>query len=278
MLPALDLELIRTFLTIINTGGLKHAADKLNKTPSAISMQIKRLEEQLGRRLLERNNQGVSLTEAGRTLQRYGEHLIQTNNHLLAELRNDELSGVMTFGAPTDYTPTLLRKLLPLLRVEFPKIEPRIVLEPSRTLRKRVKAGDIDVAIVAREHDSDEGQCLWREPIAWYGKNPDLQQALPIAVLSSSCIMRDTMFDSLQREQIKHQVVLETSNFASLWDAVAEQFAVALLTQLVVKDNAWQPLALPVYPKPYIEFALISAENMQSSRINTLYRRLTHIF
>jgi len=79
-----------------------------------------------------------------------GELLIRMNNELLADMHETEWSGPITIGAPSDYAPTLLQKLLPMLRIEFPRLEPNVVLEPSRILRKRVQAGEIAAAIVAR--------------------------------------------------------------------------------------------------------------------------------
>ena len=103
----------------------------MHKTPAAISQQIKRLEDLPGKRVLERSNQGISLTSAGEALKEKGQRLMSLNYELLRYLRENELSGQLNFGAPTDYAPALLQKLLPIFQREFPKVSPNILLEPS---------------------------------------------------------------------------------------------------------------------------------------------------
>lgn len=276
----LDLDLVRTFLTIVRMGGLKKAARHLNKTPSAISMQIKKLEKQLGHRLLDRNNQGIALTEAGRTLKKHGEQLIRANNTLLAELRSDELKGVYTFGAPSDYGPTLLQTLLPLLRDEFPMIQPRIILEPSRILRQKVKAREIDLAIVSREPDNDtEGELLWREAINWYGNFPEQNSPVPVSILSIDCVLRDIALSTLSQWQQAHQIVLESTTVMSLKDAVDFEFSMALLPLSLARHLkiAQSPLLSPATKNLAIEFALIASSGIDDQSREKLGYRLAEV-
>lgn len=85
------------------------------------------------------------------------------NYELLGDLQEHDLSGQLNFGAPTDYAPTLLQKLLPIFQQEIPRVSLSLFLEPSRSLRPKVSAGTLDMAIVARESDSLEGEELWAE-------------------------------------------------------------------------------------------------------------------
>ncbi len=229
MPPAIDLELIKTFLTVLDAGGLKPAAMQLNKTPAAISQQIKRLEELLGKRVLERSNQGISLTSAGEILREKGQRLMSINYELLGELRQDDLSGPLKFGAPTDYAPTLLRKLLPIFQREFPRVSPNIVLDPSRTLRPRVASGVLDMAIVAREPGTEEGHDLWTEEITWFGSAANTDGTPRVGVLSTNCVLRDRALHDLNEDVPAHDLVLEAATVASLRDAVEAGFCRALL-------------------------------------------------
>ena len=154
---ALDLELIKTFLTVLDAKGFKAAALRLNKTPGAVSMQIKRLEEVLGKRILERSNQGIALTSAGELLMELGHRLITLICEWLGDRRDTELKGPLNFGSPADYTPTILKKLIPIFQRDFAGVSPSIVLEPSRRLRPRVQSGSLDMAIVASEPEQNEG-------------------------------------------------------------------------------------------------------------------------
>ncbi len=276
MSPILDLERIRTFLTVISHGSFKSAAKQLNKTPSALTMQLQKLEEQLGHQLMKRSNRGIELTEAGRILTKHGEMLIRANNILISELRSDELSGVFTFGSPSDYGPTLLQKLLPIIRLEFPKIIPRVILEPSRILRQRVKTGEIDIAIVARENGSDEGNLLWQEELNWFGSTNHEGDTLPISLLSSDCVLRDITLNALSSSKLNYQIVLESSSITSLKDAVDTSFSVALLPQsLALQLNEKRKSSILGLPKVSpIEFAIITSSGLDERSKEKLQQRL----
>jgi DNA-binding transcriptional LysR family regulator len=273
MLHALDLDLIRTFLTVVAEGGLKPAASQLNKTPSAISMQIKRLEEQLGQRVLERNNKGINLTNSGRILKERGELLIRMNNELLADMRETEWSGPITIGAPSDYAPTLLQKLLPMLRIEFPRLEPNVVLEPSRILRKRVQAGEIAAAIVAKEPQTSEGNLLWSETINWYGPVYPKNEPTRVAILSTDCILRDAAYAMLQKNNLNYKIVLESSAVSSLRDAVKADFCTALLPGSMV-SGLEKRNSIGLSNLKALEFVLITAKRIKADQSTNLYRRL----
>lgn len=229
MPPALDLELIKTFLTVVEAHGFKPAAEQMNKTPAAVSQQIKRLEDIIGKRVLERSNQGISLTSAGEVLKAKGQRLMSLNYELLGDFRENELSGHLNFGAPTDYAPTLLQKLLPLFQREFPQVSPSIILEPSRMLRPRVNTGSLDMAIVAQETDETEGFALWTEEIAWFGTAKEHDGTPRVGVLGTNCVLRDQAFSGLVASGTAHNLVLESAAVASLKDAVEAGFCQAFL-------------------------------------------------
>lgn len=229
MPPAIDLELIKTFLTVVEAKGFKLAAHQLHKTPAAISQQIKRLEELLGKRVLERSNQGISLTSSGEVLREKGQQLMSLNYELLSEMREEELSGPLSFGAPTDYAPTLLQKLLPIFQREFPLTSPSIVLEPSRSLRPRVASGTLDMAIVAQEPGTQERYELWSEEIAWFGHRQNSDDVARVSLLTTDCILRDRAQRDLKESATPHSMVLEATTVASLKDAVVAGFCQSFL-------------------------------------------------
>ncbi|MCS3470115.1 DNA-binding transcriptional LysR family regulator [Pseudomonas sp. JUb42] len=276
MNTALDLELIKTFLTVVTTGCQKTAAAQLHKSPSAISMQLKRLEEVLGRRILERNNQGITLTDAGRTVRAHGESLLRTNNLLLADLRRDEMSGVVSFGAPADYGPALIHKLLPLLNNEFPLIDPKVVLEPSRLLRGRVKAGDMDIAIVACEINKGSNDVLWTESVGWFGKPKVDNDIERIALLSTDCILRDMTLATLNSLETQHTTVFESTSISTLTDAVCAGFGSALLpVSLVTEKQELGRLMRQDLPSSQVmQFEIITSSAIRSKDAERLRLRL----
>lgn len=266
MPPALDLELIKTFLTVIETKGFKAAAEQLHKTPAAISQQIKRLEDILGHRVLERSNQGISLTSAGEVLKDKGQRLMSLNYELLGDLRENELAGQLSFGAPTDYAPTLLQKLLPIFQREFPKVFPNIVLDRSRALRPRVKAGTLDMAIVAIEQDTEEGHSLWAEEIAWFGSATDCDGTPRVGVLTTDCILRDQALKTLKGLRTNHNLVLEAGTVAALRDAVEAGFCQAFLP-ISLTEGLERSHALSTQSPFNLGFGLISGQRFDGDTV-----------
>lgn len=275
MPAALDLELIKTFLTVWDARGFKAAAERLNKTPAAVSMQIKRLEELLGKRLLERSNQGISLTTAGELLREKGQALLSLNYELLGEFREDEPNGQLNFGTPADYAPTLLKEILPIFLREFPKVSPNIVLEPSRLLRPRLKAGTLDSAIVAREIGEQEGIALWSEQITWFGPAYYPEELPRVGLLLADCMLRDQAIEQLKQLPTGYNVVLQAATVAALRDAVEAGFCHAFLPISVGEG-------LPISASPFnstpfeLNFCLIPGPHFDtaiSERIAKKFRR-----
>jgi DNA-binding transcriptional LysR family regulator len=271
-----DLELINTFLTVVATGCMKTAAEQLHKSPSTISMQLKRLEETLGRRVLERNNQGILLTDAGRTVRAHGELLMRTSNLLLADLRLHEMRGVVSFGAPTDYGHALINKLLPLLAVEFPLIELRIILETSRVLRGRVKTGEIDVAIVANEIGKCSNDVLWAESVSWFGQLPAKNQREKIALLSTDCVLRDMTTSSLNSLNIEHTIVFESTSVSTLADAVSAGFGSALLpvSLVVEKPELGRLVRQDLASSQVMQFEILTSSAIEPEGVKRMKKRL----
>jgi DNA-binding transcriptional LysR family regulator len=276
MPPALDLELIKAFLTVVESKGFKAAAEQLHKTPAAISQQIKRLEGILGHRVLERSNQGISLTSAGEVLKTKGQRLMSLNYELLGDLRENELAGQLNFGAPTDYAPTLLKKLLPIFQREFPKVSPKIVLERSRSLRPRVKAGTLDLAIVAIEPDTEEGNALWTEEISWFGRSTDPDGTARIGVLTTDCILRDHALRNLNDMQTNHNLVLEAGTVASLRDAVEAGFCQAFLP-VSITDGLERSPAVPGQTSLNLTFGLIAGVRFDDDAENGVARKFRRV-
>lgn len=239
---ALNLELVRTFLTVVETGGFKSAAEQLHKTPAAISQQIKKLESILGKRVLERSNQGIALTSARTMLKPQAEELLALNYRLLDHFRQHELAGQIRFGAPTDYAPTLLQKLLPIFKREFPRVSPILSLEPSRSLRAKIHAGSLDLAIVAREPEIEEGHALWTEQVAWF-RGSGVLELDRAGLLTTDCVLRDIALQDLKSAATRYEVVLEAATVASLRDAVEAGFCHAILPLSLAEQLAQVQIA-----------------------------------
>lgn len=275
MPQTLDLELIKTFLTVLEVRGFKPAAERLNKTPAAVSMQIKRLEDMLGKRILERSNQGIALTSAGEVLREKGQKLMSLNYELLGDMRDSELKGQLNFGSPADYTPTILKKLMPIFQRDFPAVLPSIVLEPSRSLRPRVQSGSLDMAIVAREPELDEGHPLWSEEVDWFGNTTSRDGKLRVGILSTNCVLHDRSLRDLATFEGEYSVTLEATTVSSLRDAVEAGFCEAFLP-VSIAGGLERSLAMADKCSMVLTFALITGSTFDQQMAKRIAGKFKH--
>ncbi|GGK55777.1 LysR family transcriptional regulator [Amphritea balenae] len=245
MKPILDLELLRTFVMVAQTGELKKAAEQVFRSQGAVSMQIKRLEELTGNQLLERSNRGIRLTEAGETLLGYSDQMLKLSHAALSALSNRDLIGQLCFGIPTDYAQDFLNFFMPVLAAELPNLDARIVCKRSRKLRKMVRNGSVDIAIVTEEKESDQELFLWSERLIWSAPvNGDLEQhiPLPVAMFEDDCIVKDICHADMKTADIEHRSVFSSPVLDNVATAVEQGFAVALLPESLLKTNRTRPV------------------------------------
>lgn len=251
MKPILDLELLHTFVMIVQTGELKKAAENIHRSHAAVSMQMKRLEEQLGCCLMKRSNKGVKLTAAGKTLLSYSEQLLQLNHSTLSALTTNKFSGKMSFGIPTDYAQDFLNYFMPLLTQELPNLDASIHCDRSRNLRNQLIAGDLDIAIVAGEAQSSNELLLWSERLIWSAPTHiKLEQhpVLPVAVHQDNCIVRDLCLESLTQAAIEYRQVFTSPVLDNVANAVHSGFAVSLLPESLIDENRSRKLSEDILP------------------------------
>jgi len=197
-------------------------------------MQIKRLEELAGVQLLERSNQGIQLTEAGETLLSYAEQFLRLNNAALSALSQRQLSGRINFGIPTDYAQQFLQNFMPVLQQAFPHLEPHIVCDRSRSLRRLIQRAELDIAIVTGEPEFTAEELLWSERLIWsapVGVPVEEREKLPLALFEDDCVVRDLSLDDLKRSGLSYQQQIGSPVMENLAAAVHAGLAVSLLPE-----------------------------------------------
>ena len=274
MEPIVDLELLRTFVTVARTGEFKKAAEIICRSQAAISMQIKRLETQTGTCLMTRNNRGIRLTDAGETLLSYGEQLLKLSSATLTALKTDNLHGKLNIGIPTDYAQDFLNHFMPVLQREQPNLESRIVCDRSRSLRKRVAAGELDIAIVSAETEDPDDHLIWTERLLWSAPVSSRLEELspmPIAMYEDSCIVRDLCLAELQRSKVNYRIAFGSPVMDNLAAAVEQGYAIALLPESVLRNHHSRTLPNRILNSyQLLRMCLISADNMDDSTVEHL--------
>lgn len=260
--PVLDLDLIRAFISIVDTGGFTEASKDLYRTQSTVSMQIKRLENSLGVRLLERGKGRVSLTSAGETLLEYGRRMLYLNEEVWNMLHAPAVEGTVRLGIPDDYA-FYLPDTLTRFAEQYPGISLDVRCELSVDLVRDIRNGDIDLALVTRQPKSPGGHVLRSEQLVWAAPRQyatEYQQTLPLALFPEGCcVFRELTLEGLSSAGRAWRIAYTSRSLEGLRSAVAAGLAVTVVTRSMLREELREvepqgPAGLP--PLPAVEIAM----------------------
>lgn len=239
----LDLDQLQSFCAIADCGSFTEAARRVNKTQSAVSMQIKRLEERLGQALLTRDGRGVALTQHGERLYTRARKMLKINAEIMDDFSEEDLSGVIHFGLPDDYAV----RLLPGILSSFQKTHPRIILDvkcaSSEELLEGMKRGKYDLIVFTQGTNREYGELFRTEPMFWVaaqGGQAMQMDPLPIAG-GQPCCWKDNAMEVLDRIGRDYRVAYTSSNALAIASAVLTDLAVGFLP-----ESALQPGMLAI--------------------------------
>ena len=236
MTPELDSELLRTFVAIVDTGSFTKAASVVNRTQSAVSMQMKRLEEVAGSTIFCRDGRSVKLTRQGETLQRYARKILKMQAEALSALKQKEFSGKVTLGIPDDYVDTYLPEFLLKLNQQFPRVEVNVVCQESSMLRSMLEKNKLDLAIMSRHPELVlEGEIpLRHESVVWVTSRQNIaheQNPLPLAMFGKQCIFRRWAVAALDEINRAHRVAYSSQSLAGILAYVRAGIGVTVLAE-----------------------------------------------
>lgn len=229
----LQTDWLKCFVATVDAGSLSAAAPEIHRSQSAVSMQIKKLEAALGCRLLVRGPRQLELTHEGQVLLGYARRMLDLQAEAQVALRGEAVSGLVRLGVPDDYASKYLTPVLKRFAPRHAGVEIQLDCEQSTALIPRVARGDLDLALVSRDH-ARRGTLLFHEPMVWVG-SPQFdvwrRNPLPIAVYEEASLGRRSAIQSLAQQGRPYHVVYNSSSLAGQIAAVESGLAVAVLTQ-----------------------------------------------
>ena len=238
MAAPLDLDQLQSFCAIADCRSFTEAARRVHKTQSAVSMQIKRLEERLGAELFSRDGRTVALTHRGEALYEKARRMLRLNAEIVDLFSEEDLAGSIRFGVPDDYAV----RLLPVLLSSFQKTHPKIVVDvrcqPSAELLEGMRAGQYDLIVFTQGTREQYGELFRTERMFWVaaqGGAAILAEPLPIAC-GAHCAWRDNAIAQLDRIGRDHRVAYTSQNATAIASAVLSDLAVGFLP-----ESALQP-------------------------------------
>ncbi|KRB84837.1 LysR family transcriptional regulator [Noviherbaspirillum sp. Root189] len=218
----LDLDLLRTLVTGISMGSFARAADKIGRSQSALSLQMKKLEEQLDVEIFEKQGRSLTLTAAGRTLHDYAQRMLELNEETVAAVRGSAVMGSVRFGMSVDFENTWLPATLARFARSHPQVAIEIRMDRNSALAVQVDRGEIDIALIFSNEKTEGAEPIAELDMVWIGR-PDLSLApdepLPLLLLEQPCVFRQAAIKSLDDAGIKWRIAVTSPSLGGLWAA-----------------------------------------------------------
>ncbi|HUH85131.1 MAG TPA: LysR family transcriptional regulator [Stellaceae bacterium] len=244
----LELDGLKAFRAVCETGGFTRAAEVLNLTQSTISHQIRRLEERVGRRLLERTTRTVRPSVEGEALLADARRILDQVAEIEARFASDAVKGEVRLGAPEEMAGRALPGAITRFRSRRPQVRVAVTVGLARNLRRSVAAGDLDLAVL-KEAPARQG-ALSVEPLVWAGAERLLRQSiLPVAFFPEPCEFRNQALRLLEKAGTRHETVMTCNSSQSLRALAREGLAVIVLPRSECPPELRLKRAAPALPK-----------------------------
>lgn len=280
-----DLDVLRSFATGIELGSFAKAADRLGRSTSAVSAQLKKLEDQAGTALLRKAGRGMALTDAGELMLGYARRLLELNDEAVAAIRGSELAGRVRLGLQEDFGETLLPEVLARFARAHPGVRIEARIGRNADLLKRLERGRLDLALAWEADDrAAHAERLGEAPMRWIAAAsgepawPSRDKPLPLVMLEPPCLLRSAAIDTLDRAGIAWRMAFTSASLAGVWAAVAAGLGVTLRTPLGLPSrvSAWTtaPIALPA--PGTLGLQLCFAEARPSAAVEQLAHSIRH--
>ncbi|SEQ45141.1 LysR family transcriptional regulator [Thalassovita taeanensis] len=224
----LDVTTLRSFVAVAELGGVTRAAGFLNLTQSAVSMQLKRLEELLGITLLDRSNRSISLSAPGEQLLGYARRMVSLNDEIMARLTDQIYEGEIVLGVPHDIVLPAVPRVLQRFNAQFPRMKVQLLTSFTRELKDRFHRGECDVILTTEAGVDKGGETLVTKPLKWIGAQGGSawkQRPLRLA-FGRHCIFRGGVIAALDAAGIDWDMAVETESDRTIEATVSADLAV----------------------------------------------------
>lgn len=231
-----DLDTMRSFVTGIDLGSFAKAADKLARSTSAVSAQLKKLEDQAGTPLLRKAGRSMVLTEAGETMLGYARRLLELNDEAASAVRGIQLEGRVRLGLQEDFGESVLPEVLGRFKRAHPKLRVEVHIARNAVLLQSLNAGRLDLALAwETELHAPYSEHVHTLPMHWIGADDgqsvyEICEAVPLVVLEAPCLMRTAAINALDRAGIPWRIAFTSASLAGTWAAVKAGLGLSVRT------------------------------------------------
>jgi DNA-binding transcriptional LysR family regulator len=267
----LEIGLLRCFTAIAESGGMGRAAKEVGRTQSALSQQVKKLEDLVQQTLMVRSGRGSKLTVHGEKLLVHAQRVLRAHDEAIAEFVGEALSGSVRLGCPDDYARVFLPPLLESFSQQYPEVVIEVVCAATPRLFEQLRDKALDLAIVSLPDGVDQDQVLRREPIVWVGaKGSDAfnQDPLHLALSDPDTLDYQAATSSLERAGRKYRIAYASGSITGLTAVVRSGQAITVLTRTAVPQELQELKSSNLPPLPHVGITVMTGRRSSSKLLN----------
>ena len=237
----LDLELLRSFVSVVDARGFTRAGERVHRTQSTVSQQIRRLEVDLGHPLLIRSGKDVTLTEAGERLLSYARRLLALAEEARDVVSQPDNEGAIRLGVPEDFAAFRLAKLLAAFSRSHPNVRLDVRTDQSTQLRRDLERGELDLALFKRAAGESGGIAVWPERVHWVtSKNhprDTISGSVPLIGFPPGCLYRAGAIHALESAGRSWHMAYTSSNLSGIQAAIAAGMGLSILAEIAIQAD-----------------------------------------
>jgi DNA-binding transcriptional LysR family regulator len=264
----LDIDLLRTFVVVATERNFTRAAERLMRQQSTVSLQIKRLEDALGQRLLERTPRSVELTPEGEAFLAYAQKILDLNDEVVSLAHEPQMQGVVRLGTPEDFATQHLPDILSRFVQAYPSVALEVTCDLTLNLAQGFRSGQFDIVLLKRERSAVSGGVrVWREPLVWVAGQHDYVHGsgpLPLVVSPEPCVYRKRAIESLERSRRPWRIAYTCGSLAGSIAAVRAGLGIAVLPKEMVPDGLHVIDGDPLPDLKDTEIALLAGPSLRA--------------
>jgi DNA-binding transcriptional LysR family regulator len=262
--PDLEIDLLRTFVTVAESGSFTSAGEILCRTQSAVSQQVRRLEDIVGKSLFSRTSRAVTLNGDGEAFLAHAYAIIALNDAVLRHMKAPPVEGRLRLGVAEDFIPRQLPLLLSRFVKTYPQVQLDLMTGLSTMLVETLNSGGLDLVIAKRDAQPQAGRVIWREKLVWIASPehmPEKNSPLPLVALPAPCAYRRIMLDVLLAVQRPWRIACIAHSITGLQAAVTGNMGLSVLGRSFLGPNLIEaPEALGLPQLPDTEIAVFGEE------------------
>jgi DNA-binding transcriptional LysR family regulator len=267
-----DLELLRSFVSVVDAGGFTRAGERVHRTQSTVSQQIRRLEEDVGQPLLDRSGKDVTTTEAGERLLSYARRLLSLAEEARDVMARPGNQGAVRLGIPEDFAAYRLTKLLATFSRSHPGLRLDVRADQSIYLKRDLDRGDIDLALLKRDAGEKGGIAVWPERVHWVTSkvHPIATNiaSVPLIGFPAGCLYRSRAIHAIESAGRAWHMAYTSSSLAGIQAAVAAGLGLTILSEIAIQSDHRVLTARDGFaPIDKTEVALVAAPEANSATL-----------